>query len=321
MGRIVSLLGLAIVLHCFAGADGGVADYLKVRRQYKITQAVGVETLETMVGTRIVEIQGRVKGTVSSSAAKAILLEKTDGGDLFVDCRTVPDWLVGNDIAARMLVKATRDSAYGMLHAQLIGVAPEDDIARVDAAFERARQAALRRKPPQRPQRGSHRQWTLPASEVTPYYASFIRGRNPRLSLTEALRIAQGIVGFSIQYGVDARLIMAMVLVESGFNPNARSRAGAMGLGQLMPGTAQGMGVGNPYDSIDNLYGTVRLVRGHLEKYKRQTGDDYDALVLALAAYNAGGAAVHKYGTVPPYRETQRYVRMVTSLYFKFCGR
>jgi soluble lytic murein transglycosylase-like protein len=321
MGRLLSFLGLALLLHSFATGDGGIADYLKARRHFKITQAVGVETLETMVGTRIVEIQGRVKGTVSSSSANAILLERPDGGEIFVDCKTIPDWLFGNDIPARVLVRASRDSVYGILRAQLLGVAPEDDVARVDAAAERARLAAERQKRPRRPPHGSHRQWTLPASEVTPYYASFIKGRNPRLSDAEALRIAQGIVGFSLQYGVDARLIMAMVLVESGFNPNARSHAGAMGLGQLMPGTAQGMGVGNPYDSIENLYGTVRLVRGHLEKYRRQTGDDYSALVLALAAYNAGGGAVHRYGTVPPYRETQRYVRMVTTLYYKFCGR
>ena len=163
--------------------------------------------------------------------------------------------------------------------------------------------------------------WALPASEVTPYYASFIKGRNPRLSDAEAWRIAQGIVGFSIRYGVDARLIMAMVMVESGFNPSARSGAGAMGLGQLMPGTAQGMGVGNPYDSIDNLNGTVHLVRGHLVKYRRQTGNDFGALVLTLAAYNAGSGAVHKYRGIPPFAETQRYVRTVSALYFKFCGR
>src|SRR5206468_2837251 len=111
----------------------------------------------------------------------------------------------------------------------------------------------------------AHRSYSLPASEATPIYASFIRRRNSRLSPNQATRIAEGVIGFSLKYGVDARLIMAMVMVESGFNPSATSRTGAMGLGQLMPGTAAGMGVSNAYDSMDNLYGTVRLIRGHLD--------------------------------------------------------
>ncbi|MCB8931914.1 MAG: lytic transglycosylase domain-containing protein [Chthonomonadaceae bacterium] len=116
---------------------------------------------------------------------------------------------------------------------------------------------------------------------------------------------------------------MAMLMVESGFDPGATSRTGAMGLGQLMPGTARGMGVGNPYDSIENLYGTVRLIRGHLDKYGKQTGNagSYESLVLALAAYNAGGGAVARHGGVPPYRETQNYIRKVIALYERLSGR
>ncbi len=113
---------------------------------------------------------------------------------------------------------------------------------------------------------------------------------------------------------------MAMVMVESGFNPSATSRTGAMGLGQLMPGTAAGMGVSHAYDSIENLYGTVRLIRNHIENYQRTTGDGYTSLVLALAAYNAGAGAVSRHGGVPPYRETQNYVRKVISIYRALCG-
>jgi chaperonin GroEL len=104
--------------------------------------------------------------------------------------------------------------------------------------------------------------------------------------------------------------------------PNATSRKGAAGLGQLMPSTARGLGVVDPYDPIQNLHGTVKLVRGHLEKYWAQTGDPngWEHVVLALAAYNAGSGAVRKHGGVPPYRETQNYVRKVIQVYKQLCG-
>ncbi|MER3465739.1 MAG: hypothetical protein C4340_00490, partial [Armatimonadota bacterium] len=107
-----------------------------------------------------------------------------------------------------------------------------------------------------------------------------------------------------------------------GFNPSATSYKGAMGLGQLMPGTARGLGVRNAYDTYENLYGTVRLVRGHLDKYASvgPNGQKYADLVLALAAYNAGSGAVKRHGGVPPYRETQNYIRKVIDWYKRLCG-
>jgi soluble lytic murein transglycosylase-like protein len=92
-----------------------------------------------------------------------------------------------------------------------------------------------------------------------------------------------------------------------------------MGLGQLMPGTAQGLGVRNAYDTNENLWGTVRLIRKHLDNY-RSDDDKYSGLVLALAAYNAGAGAVAKHGGVPPYKETQDYILKVTTWYRKLCG-
>jgi soluble lytic murein transglycosylase-like protein len=81
------------------------------------------------------------------------------------------------------------------------------------------------------------------------------------------------------------------------------------------------MGVGNAFDAHDNLYGTVRLIRGHIDKYQRQQGDDYNSLILALAAYNAGSGAVRRFNGVPPYRETQAYVRKVITTYEQLSGR
>ncbi|MCX7800437.1 MAG: lytic transglycosylase domain-containing protein [Fimbriimonadales bacterium] len=107
--------------------------------------------------------------------------------------------------------------------------------------------------------------------------------------------------------GVDPELFDALVQAESGYNPMARSRAGAMGLSQLMPDTARELGVANPFDPIQNLRGGAT----YLARLLRQFGD----VRLALAAYNAGPNAVLRAGGVPPYAETQRYVERVLGLY------
>lgn len=106
--------------------------------------------------------------------------------------------------------------------------------------------------------------------------------------------------------GVDPNFLAAIILSESGGNQSAISSAGAIGLGQLMPDTAAGLGV-NPYDANENIYGSAKYAAG----LYRQFGD----YRLAAAGYNAGGQAVVDYGGVPPYQETQNYVEKVMSLY------
>ena len=104
--------------------------------------------------------------------------------------------------------------------------------------------------------------------------------------------------------GIDPALLKGLVSQESGFNPSARSGAGAVGLTQLMPGTAAALGVTNPLDPAQSLQGGAKYLREQLDRFG---GDEQ----LALAAYNAGPGAVQKYGGVPPYAETQNYVRAV----------
>lgn len=296
-----------------------LSEYLKIRRQYGITQATSVAALETLYGTRICEVKGRVKGSVSVGGRHSLLLERSDNDTLLISCKAIPEWLSNNDTPARLIVRATRRSENGNLEAELLGVAAEAQIEPLDA--EQTRKESQAAKRPVKPvSRKKARTWYLPVSQVTPIYANFIKTRNRRLTDREAMTIAQGIVGFSIKYGVDARLIMAMVLCESGFDPKATSHKGAMGLGQLMPGTARGMGVTNAYDSLENLNATVRLIGGHLNKYRRSAGSDFEALCLALAAYNAGSGAVRRWGGVPNYRQTKAYINKVIGWYRSFCG-
>lgn len=111
---------------------------------------------------------------------------------------------------------------------------------------------------------------------------------------------------------VDPALIHAVISVESGYNPSARSSAGAVGLMQLMPGTAKRYGVKNRLDPAQNIHGGARYLRDLQDMFD-------DNLQLVLAAYNAGEQAVMKYGNrVPPYRETAAYVPRVLQLYRKY---
>jgi soluble lytic murein transglycosylase-like protein len=115
------------------------------------------------------------------------------------------------------------------------------------------------------------------------------------------------------RYGVDEAVVRAIIHAESAFRPNARSNAGAQGLMQLIPATASRFGVADAYDPKQNISGGVQYLAWLMKRY----GSD---LTLVAAGYNAGEGAVDKYGGVPPYAETQRYVQRVGQLAERYRG-
>lgn len=151
------------------------------------------------------------------------------------------------------------------------------------------------------------------ADGTTMIYNESSKQRTRRLSsklqpLTTGSELSRLIGYYARREGMSPRLVQAVVQVESGYNSRALSNKGAMGLMQLMPGTAKELGVSDAYDPEQNIRGGTRYLKQQLNRF---SGD----LRLALAAYNAGPTAVAKYGDIPPYRETRRYVEKVLALY------
>jgi soluble lytic murein transglycosylase-like protein len=142
----------------------------------------------------------------------------------------------------------------------------------------------------------------IPATPKTiAVYASVLRHINPQMPGWQSRDLARRVLVNAERWRVDANMLVAVVTVESRWHTHAVSSAGAIGLGQLMPGTAAVLGV-NPHNPAQNLSGAARYLRGLMQRFGAK---HYD---LVFAAYNAGPKAVADYGGIPPYWETQRYV-------------
>ncbi|RYM04578.1 lytic transglycosylase domain-containing protein [Sporolactobacillus sp. THM7-7] len=154
------------------------------------------------------------------------------------------------------------------------------------------------------PPGGAMRDQPAASAESTAASVTGTQNAGSKLAASERSAYHDIVQAAGEKYSVDPRLIASVIDAESGGNPNATSAAGAQGLMQLMPSTAASLGVTNPYDPIQNIEGGTRYLRTLLDRFG---GNER----LALAAYNAGTGNVIKYGGIPPFSETQAYVRRV----------
>ncbi|MCS6777762.1 MAG: lytic transglycosylase domain-containing protein [Chloroherpetonaceae bacterium] len=298
---------------------------------------------------RVAELRGRITGKMEFDGQAMILLQLPQGNTVELSLPPAAAHVVRTlDLAdARVLVRVVGVSS-GTSPFAVLGIAPDSEVRVLEKQEQERRQAAERQRSATRsyrtallprPARGGVQRSTPAftpeevmrlAERYTPYlrpraqglfvpYFQFIARWNPRLRAEEVGNITYHLLHFADLHEVDPRLVVALVIAESNFNPDVTSRAGAAGLGQLMPGTARGLGLTNPYDPAQNLYGSIRYLRERLSSFGVgvATGGDFsfEQIALALAAYNAGPGAVKKHGGVPPYRETQAYIRKVISLY------
>jgi soluble lytic murein transglycosylase-like protein len=173
-----------------------------------------------------------------------------------------------------------------------------------------ARAAAVRQSA------GAHQ--PVAAEQAMTAYVDAIRYFNPGIDEPQARHIVVAIIRDAYDERIDPRLVVAIIATESSFDRTARSSAGAMGLGQLMPETAASDSVSDADDIDQNVRGTVLTLKGNLQHYAAL--DLQRRYVFAIAAYNAGVGAVDQYHGVPPYDETIHYVWKVVVLWRRLCG-
>ena len=160
---------------------------------------------------------------------------------------------------------------------------------------------------------GPHLRFGSVLASVTPRTLLSGGGLTAAAGLDVPGEVRTAVAAAASRHGLDPALLAALVHVESGFRPDAVSPDGAMGVAQLMPVTAARLGIADPFDLQANLDGGARYLKEQLGRF---SGD----LALALAAYNAGPAAVARYGGIPPYSETRRFVSRVLELAKRYAG-
>ncbi len=344
LGRACLALALAGSTATARGSAFPEADrYFAARAGARVIENVTFQQVQTNAERwkgALIEVRGVIHGCARRDDGGTFIVAR-DGGDTFVieAQQPLPESTVDIARTVRVLARLPQDQS-NFSNLKLIAVSSEYEAAsleyerarrparslrpapRVAARRQRIRQALTRREALHQ---GRRRQTMLASRglDALSRYASAVQWFNPRLSTGDAYRLAQSIITYSVNYGLDARLVMAVIAAESNFNSNAVSSTGAMGLGQLMPGTANGLGVANPWSPEQNLEGATRLLRGHLNRFGGASPTQpltWEQVRLALACYNAGVGAVRKYGGVPPYRETKNYIKKIGRLYYQMCG-
>lgn len=334
MRSAIFLLATASLLPALAGA-ASLDEYLAARKKHGVEAPISQKELKRLTGKHTIEVAGKVVGTIGKDGDLAMLV-KVEDVDIYVDVGEAPEWYQYGVTDARMLLSVERAELYTMLEAKLVTSVEESDIAAYEERLrkeEEARKAAEAEAAemveeagnvPVNPLTGSigsiRAELAPELAALVPDYMSYILQRNKKIAIQDAQRIAESIIASSAQYGVEPRLVVALIQAESNFNPKTTSNKGAQGLGQLMPFTSKALGITDPYNIEQNINGTVRTLRGHLDVQGKKTDDNLTQLKLALAAYNAGPGAVQKYGGVPPYKETEDYIAKVVRTFKALMG-
>jgi soluble lytic murein transglycosylase-like protein len=324
-GRLALAAAVVVVLLARAANAVTEAEYQAARGRVAVAPLANPDLLTQQLPAyagRVIELEGINNGTFTTGEGAGFLL-RAPGRQLFILLARAADGAIALNNTVRVLARVPQEGSVleslavlctdpGYVAAAMapewseempvadrapdvFDVAPDPTPPKMDARSYRYTERGLAQNP-----------------DILRLYAEKIREFNKRLSDEGAQQIAYHILEKSERHGIDPRLTMALVARESRFNPRAVSPKGAMGLGQLMPGTAAGLGVRNAFDVESNLDGTVRYLAAQLERFGR--------LSLALAAYNAGPGAVRRYNGIPPYRETRNYVRLVWETYAELAG-
>jgi soluble lytic murein transglycosylase-like protein len=310
---------------------------------------------------KVLELKGTVGGSVTSEGRLSVMLNMDGGKAVMLDI-PAEEAVEIRELSTpqlRALVQVKENPSGNVVSLQMLAVAYESTVAAEEKMIQ-ARQDAERKRADWKrhqqdkwkeemdramhhrsvatsPSRGSFQRPPIgisgipPASQnlsaralpLYPAYYHFIALRNTKLTPAQVAQITFHLLDFADRFNVDPRLVVAMIIAESEFDPRSTSHSGAMGLGQLMPETARDLGVNNPYDIVQNLGGSINYLRSRLDMFagpgQANGAYTFDQVALAMAAYNAGENAVKKYHGVPPYRETQAYVKRVTALYGQLC--
>ncbi len=302
---------------------------------------------------KVVEVAGKISGwmwrqgdTIEGKKVISFLLSDGRGGSVIVQCtEDVPQVKPQNKV--RALVRLGED-ADALDFASLLAIVQEADLPEQwraqhkppaapagtagpsEAAVQPDQRSAVEpsntgpelvttvRTPttPESPEPEASRRLTTGTAsfeEKVAIYAGILPLWNRELTEAQADLIARCLLVYSPQHNLDHRLVFAMVACESSFNPLATSHKGAMGLGQLMPGTAAGLGVTDAYDIEQNLRGAIQYLATQIHRYAGRS--NYDMFCLGVASYNAGPTRVANVGRVPNIPETIRYVNKVAALF------
>lgn len=328
--------------------------YFKIRRQSgfdpRLTYAQ-VEANPAAYLNRALEIKGILNGTLRRDQSLSFMLTMEDNRTVLMEAPPEDTDLIVhvNHQKLRVLAKVKEAQGQNVAPLTVLAIVVEAAAAAREAEAirqeeEKRRQEAARREAQTRsvrnpanilpsrnlrvrriPEVAIYGPLSAEAQRVYPVYRSFIANHNRRLTPLELDQITYSILYFSERHRLDPRLVVALIIAESDFRPNLTSHKGAMGLGQLMPDEAQAYGLNNPYDPYHNVRAAVNLLKQRLLSYREREDQPEDALTwrqieLALASYNAGSGAVRRFGGIPPYRETQNYVRKVIRVYKELIG-